>query len=171
LLGAMLLTLRGFRVFVYSRSRKPNEKAAVAEAVGAVYVSTQEKTPEELARLAGNINFVYEAAGGAGTGFELLRVLGADGVFVFTGMPAPAQVVGIRSNDLLVPLINHNQVVLGTVNAGPDAFARAVVDLRGFSDRWPAAVRSLITGRYPPEQFREPILKSPGIKNTITFAS
>jgi hypothetical protein len=62
-----------------------------------------------------------------------------------------------------------NQVILGTVNAGADAFQAAIRDLGVFYERWPDAVRGLITGRYPIEAFREPILEGPGIKNIIVL--
>jgi len=38
-----------------------------------------------------------------------------------------------------------------------------------FYRRWPAAVRALITRRYPLDRFREPILESSGIKNVIVL--
>ena len=60
---------------------------------------------------------------------------------------------------LLRNLVLKNQVILGTVNAGREAFEAAIRDLGVFYQRWPDAVRSLITGRYPIEEFREPILE------------
>jgi glucose 1-dehydrogenase len=63
-----------------------------------------------------------------------------------------------------------NQVLLGTVNAGPDAFASALRDLDAFRRRWPEVVRTLIAGRYPPEQAPDLILGRPtGIKSVIAF--
>ena len=57
------------------------------------------------------------------------------------------------------------------MNAGPEAFEAAIRDLTVFQQRWPAAVRALITGRYPVEAHRD-LLVGPaqGIKNVITFA-
>ena len=67
-------------------------------------------------------------------------------------------------------MVLRNQVLLGTVNAGPEAFASALRDLDAFRRRWPAVVRTLIAGRYPPEQAPDLILGGPaGIKSVITF--
>jgi hypothetical protein len=61
-----------------------------------------------------------------------------------------------------------NQVVFGTVNAGRDAFEASIRDIGAFSKRWPEAVRSLITGRFPMEDHQELLQgKSRGIKNVI----
>ena len=67
-------------------------------------------------------------------------------------------------------MVLKNQVLLGTVNAGPDAFAAALRDLDAFRQRWPEVVQTLIAGRYPPEQAPDLILGRPtGIKSVIAF--
>jgi len=61
--------------------------------------------------------------------------------------------------------------VFGTVNAGVEAFQAAIRDVALFQERWPSAVRALITGRYPVEAYRELLTGPPrGIKNVLTFA-
>jgi hypothetical protein len=67
-------------------------------------------------------------------------------------------------------LVLKNQCVLGTVNAGKDAFENAVADLTAFYTKWPAAVSGLITGRFPIDQFAQPIQNQTGIKNIIEIA-
>lgn len=171
LLGAMVLVEAGFRVWVYSRSRPPNPKADIATAIGATYVSSEDVSPSALGELAGPIELVYEAAGGVAVAFELLPLLGPNGIYIFTGVPGRDEATEIHSNRLLLHLILRNQVVMGTVNAGPDAFARAISDLEVFQRKWPHALAGLITGRFHPEQFRDPIFGSRGIKNILSFDS
>jgi threonine dehydrogenase-like Zn-dependent dehydrogenase len=78
----------------------------------------------------------------------------------------------LREIAVLAEMVLKNQVLLGTVNAGPDAFASALGDLDAFRQRWPAAVRTLIAGRYPAEQAPELILGRPtGIKSVISFGA
>jgi hypothetical protein len=68
-------------------------------------------------------------------------------------------------------LVLKNQVVFGTVNAGRETFEAAIRDLSRFMELWPAAVRSLITGRFPVSAYRDLLLGAPsGIKNVIRFA-
>jgi hypothetical protein len=67
-------------------------------------------------------------------------------------------------------LVLKNQIVFGTVNAGPDAFEAAIRDVERFAGRWPAAVGALITGRHPAEAYRDLLLgPATGIKNVLTF--
>ena len=166
LLGAMLFRAAGFDTWVYSRSPAPNPKAAIAEAIGARYVSSLEVPPREFAGAAGNTDVVYEAMGAARTAFDVLQCLGANGVFIFTGVPSRGQPLSLDLHRLLLHLVMRNQVIVGTVNAGPDAFEAAIRDLAAFHTRWPHALASLITGRYPMSSFREAIHDA-GIKNLI----
>ena len=169
LLGAMTLVNAGFETYIYSRETAGDLRTEVAAAVGAVYISSQTQSVEQLPATVGNIDVVYEAIGASQTAFDLLNVLGADGLFCFTGVPRHGQPISIRADRLLYNLVLKNQVVLGTVNAGRDAYEAAVRDLGAFYQRWPRAVRALITRRYALEEFREPILEPRGIKNIIVL--
>ena len=171
ILGAMALISRGFETCVYSRSPKPNRKAELVESLGADYISSKTKTPRQMADEIGNIDLVYEAAGAAKVSFEVLQVLGLNGIFVFTGIPAPKAPIELDADGIMRQLVLKNQVVVGTVNADLADFQRAVDDLGSFSKRWRDPLRALITGRHDMESYRE-LLQGDhgGIKNVIALA-
>ena len=171
ILGAMAFKVAGFETFVYSRSPAPNPKSELVESFGVKYISSQTTTVEELAEIVGNIDVVYEAIGGAKVSFEVMKVLGLNGVFVFTGIPGfPLPPIDIEGDLIMRNMVLKNQVLLGTVNAGRETFEAAIHDLGIFMQRWPASVRALITGRHSLEKARELLLgKATGIKNVITF--
>lgn len=167
LLGAMALVVAGFETFVYSRSPAPNEKASVAEAVGARYISSETHTPEELREEVGNVDLVYEAVGASKPAFDVLGVLGTNGVFVFTGVPGRKAPVEVDTDRLMRTLVLRNQVVLGSVNAGKGAFESAIDHLGEFTRRWPTAVDGLIT-HHPMEAYQELLTgRGGGIKHVI----
>ena len=87
LLGAMALVNAGFDTTVYSRGAAPNAKADIVAAIGGHYVDAEQSTVDELARMVGNIDLVYEAAGASKVAFEAMEVLGTNGIFTFTGVP------------------------------------------------------------------------------------
>jgi threonine dehydrogenase-like Zn-dependent dehydrogenase len=170
LLGTMALVTRGFETCVYSREREPHPKATAARAIGARYVSTQDVSAEQLADEIGNIDVVYEATGAATISFEVLKVLGTNGVFVFTGIPGRKDRIAIDADTIMRNLVYRNQIVFGTVNASREAFEQAIADLGEFHRRWPAVVGGLITGRHPVAAFRDLLLRAPeGIKDVLTF--
>jgi threonine dehydrogenase-like Zn-dependent dehydrogenase len=171
LLGAMALVNAGFRTTVYSRGAAPSPKADVARAIGARYVDAERVTVDELAADIGNIDLVYEAAGASRVAFEAMRVLGTNGIFTFTGVPGRKAPIEVDTDLLMRNLVLKNQVVLGTVNAGRETFEAAIRDLAEFDRRWPMPLRSLVTGRFPVEAYRDLLLGTPsGIKNVLSFA-
>jgi threonine dehydrogenase-like Zn-dependent dehydrogenase len=171
LLGAMALRVRGCRVAVYSREEVTDLRAEIARAIGAEYVSSLDKTPEQMAAGMGNIDLVYEATGSPRMAFDAMHVLGRNGVLILTAIPGANVHQVIDIGMLITNMTLKNQCLLGTVNADNEAFDRAISDLEIFCARWPAAVRGLITGRFKLEQFATPIRNSAGIKNIIEMAS
>ena len=170
LLGAMVLRASGFETYVYSREPVNSPKGRIVESIGATYVSGATETIEHLAKQVGNIDVVYEAAGASAVCFELMKYLGVNGTFVFTGVPGRKAPVQVDTDLIMRNLVLKNQVVFGTVNAGAEAYEAAIRDLSQFMDLWPDAVRSLITGHYPIEAYPELLLGTPsGIKNVLAL--
>lgn len=172
ILGAMLLKANGFNTFVYSRSRKPNPKAALVESFGVPYISAEDETPDQLAARVGNIDLVYEGLGTGQISFDVLRVLGQNGIFIFTGIPFPKPPAPVQADTIMRNIVLKNQAIVGTVNADRAAFQNAIRDLGVFKERWAGALNSTITGRYSVESYRDLLLGSKdrnSIKNVITF--
>jgi threonine dehydrogenase-like Zn-dependent dehydrogenase len=170
LLGAMALVLNGFDTWVYSREQVPNPKSTLVEAIDAHYVSAADHSIEDLARLVGGIDVVYEATGASSIAFQMMQALGTNAIFVFTGVPGRKAPIELDADLLMRNLVLKNQLVFGTVNAGRQAFENSIRDLDAFRERWPEAVASLITSRNAPGAYRE-LLQGPlgGIKNVISF--
>jgi glucose 1-dehydrogenase len=171
ILGAMALVRHGFDTYVYSRSKTPNPKADLVESFGAKYISSESVTVDQLAEQVGNIDLVYEAVGLSKIAYDVMRVLGMNGVYVFTGIPAPRAPIPVEADNIMRNMVLKNQAVVGTVNADKKAFEDAISDLGIFMKRWPNALKSLITGRYTLDSYKELLLgDKSGIKNVIALA-
>lgn len=169
-LGAMATAAAGFTTYVYSREIPPTPRTDLVAELGATYVSSQETTPSELAASVGNIDFVYEAAGHSHFALEVLGVLGENGIYVLTGIPGIQALIEADPAKLMRQIVLRNQMLLGTVNAGPQDFAAAIEHLGEFRRRWPRVAAELIGGRYPVEEAKELIFgRPPGIKTVISF--
>ena len=169
-LGAMTLAVAGFRTFVYSRELPPSPRIDLMAAIGVTYLSSQSTSFPDLAEEIGNVDLIYEAVGHSHFALEALQVLGQNGIYVLTGVPGWQDFVQADPASLMRNMVLKNQVLLGTVNAGPEAFAAAIRDLQRFREQWPAAVDRLIAGRNPPEQATELIFGRPtGVKSVISF--
>lgn len=172
LLGAMALRVSGFEVTVYSRSPKQEEKNAVTTAIGAGYIAAETHTVEEMAKTVGPIDVVYEAVGASSLAFDVIKQLGANGIFIFTGVPGRRGPIEVDTDHIMRDMVLNNQAIVGSVNAPPQAFQSAIAHLTTFMQRWPDAVRSLITSRFPIDRALEPLSgHGGGVKNVIQIAS
>ncbi len=170
LLGAMKMVNGGWNTWVYSLDRDDSPNVRIVSDIGARFVSSAEHGPAEMARMVGNISVVYEATGAARISFEVLSVLGVNGVYIFTGVPGVKAPIEIDAEQIMRNLVLNNQVLCGTVNAGRASFEEGVRDLGSFMQRFPAAVRALITARVTLNDARDAVLSRGGIKSVITVA-
>ena len=171
LLGALCLRMREYRTVVYSLEPDDSIKASWVRSIGAEYLSAKDVAASELGERVGNIELMYEATGASALAFQAMQALGVNGTFIFTGVPGRRGPIQIDADLIMRRLVLSNQLVYGTVNAGPNAFERAIADLARFVEHWPDAVHALITSRRPPEAYAE-LLTGPasGIKRVVSFA-
>src|SRR5579862_7580130 len=164
LLGAMALELLGYETTVVARSPGSTPNARLAEAVGARYISSRETPVERW----GSFDVIYEAAGSPAAAIESLAALAPNGVLILTGVPGAGDFLKFDAGRLMREVVLRNQLIVGTVNAGRASFTGAISSLRQMNQRWPQALRDLITSRSPLESFGDLLLARPaGIKNVL----
>jgi threonine dehydrogenase-like Zn-dependent dehydrogenase len=172
ILGAMALKVEGFEVSVYSRSGDHAEKNGIVNAIGAQYIAAETHSSEDMAKSVGPIDVVYEATGASSVAFDVLKHLGPNAVFMFTGVPGHGGPISVDTDEIMRNVVLNNQLILGSVNAPPQAFRSAIQHLGIFAQRWPETLRSLITGRFPLERAVDALQIRPGgVKNIVTVAA
>jgi threonine dehydrogenase-like Zn-dependent dehydrogenase len=169
LLGAMKLLRGGFNTWVYSRGDADSPSVKIVTAIGAQFISAAEYQPTDLAKIVGNISLMYEATGVASVFFGALSVLGVNGIFMSTGVPAMGEPIAIDARRIMRNMVLDNHVICGTVNAGRASFEEAVDDLGWFMQSFPEAVRALITSRSTLDDARDAVLTPGGVKSVITI--
>ena len=170
LLGCMVLVSHGFRTTVVSRGDGPDPRSNFAESIGATFLSADRHSPDEIAEQVGGIDLVYEATGASALAFKMLERLGTNGVFILTGVPGRKAPVEVDSRRVMKNLVLKNQLVFASVAAAQDDYLAAVRDLGAFQQRWPDALGSFISGRYPIENFRELLsCEAKDMKEVLSF--
>lgn len=126
ILSALVLRERGFDVAVCSLEERGHPRVRLLDKAGFAYIATDETWPADV---------VIEAAGSAEALVTGARSLARNGVMITLGAPNAAAVFPFRD------LIIGNQALLGSVNASPHCFERAVHDLACFDQ---GVLRSMI---------------------------
>ena len=168
LLSAMLLAASGFDTSVWSLEPESDVKAALITSLGIGYTCAARASLEQVGGRLGNVDVLVEATGAPPVAFQALEALGHNGVLVLLGLPGRRSALEVDAAAVVRTLVLRNQVVVGSINAGDDAFEAAIRDLAAFESRWPGALRRLITGRYPLDAHADVLVGDPrGIKNVI----
>src|SRR5260370_39098183 len=125
--------------------------------MGVNYIAAETHDLEQMAKAAGRVDVVYEAVGASALAFEAIKHLSPNGVFIFTGVPGRKGPIPVDTDFIMRDMVLNNQLIFGTVNAPPECFAAAIRDMGVFVERWPEAVKLIVTGRYPLENALEPL--------------
>jgi threonine dehydrogenase-like Zn-dependent dehydrogenase len=145
LLATLALRLRGIEVTCISLRPAPYLNSDLIEELGATYVSTQEQSVADAAAEHGPFDIVIEATGFSPLVWEGAQVLAKNGVLVLVSVTG-----GMRTHEVPSDMINQafvlgNKVMVGSVNASPEDFARGRDDLVKAYAFYPGWLEKLLT--------------------------
>ncbi len=172
LLAAFALRLQGAEVFGLGRQDPHTVRPSILAAMGATYLDENQFRPDDGGDRFGPMDLILEATGAARLEFDLLSLLGTNGLYVLTGIPGEGLPFKVEGAAIMRRLVLRNQVVVGSVNAGRKHFRAAVEDLERVQRTWGPGLQRMVTHRFPFPRFAEAIaLHSPEeIKTVVEWA-
>lgn len=157
-LGTCLLRLAGVEVYVAEQAPKESLRVKMIEELGAKYVSTQGKLPQEvIASLKGmeHLDIIFEAAGAAELALNLLPYTSRGCICVMTGIPRGELKTEVDANHILRQIVRYNQVIVGSVNSNRSHFEMALRDMDGINRRFDNILDKVFTHRFRLEEYKE----------------
>src|SRR5919197_2011568 len=145
LLTTLALRLRGIEVTCISLRPAPYLNSDLIEELGATYVSTQETSVAEAAAQHGPFDIIVEATGFSPLVWDAAQVLGKNGVLVLVSVTGGDRKVEIPSDAINQGFVLGNKVMVGSVNASPEDFARGRDDLVKAYSFYPGWLEKLLT--------------------------
>lgn len=171
LLGAFILRLRGAEVIGMDIVEENSPRPTVLKEIGGTYLNGKTLSADLIDDTYGQIDMIFEAAGVAKLGFDLIDALGINGVYVLTGVPGAGRPVDISGGALMQQMVLMNQAMVGSVNASMQHNLTAIEVIEQSKKKWPGALEKVITEVMPYTKITEAILNthSDEIKTIITF--
>jgi threonine dehydrogenase-like Zn-dependent dehydrogenase len=145
LLATLALRLRGIEVTCASLPKAPYLNSDLIEEVGGTYVSTQDMSVAEAAAQHGPFDIVIEATGFSPLVWEGAQALSKNGVLVLVSVTGGMRVAEIPSDMINQSFVLGNKVMVGSVNASPEDFARGRDDLVKAYAFYPGWLEKLLT--------------------------
>ena len=136
LLATLVLRLRGLEVTAFAKNPKPNLNAQLVEELGAQY---------RVDGVSGSYDLVFECTGYAPVVFDAMGALAKNGALVLSSVTGGNHPVTVNADKLNLDFVLGNKVMVGTVNAGRDAFESGVRDLAHAQSAYPGWLSQLLT--------------------------
>jgi len=147
LLAAMILRLRGARVFGLDVVDPGTARPQWLEHIGGTYVDGRNIGPRGVEDALGAMDVIVEATGVPRLAFNLLEALAPDGVIALTGIPGGARPLELPGGELVRAMVLNNTLMFGSVNAARGHFQMGVNDLDHGLEVWGRHLEQLITHR------------------------
>lgn len=159
LLAAMVLRLRGVNVIGMDVADDTSKKATLIKEFGGSYVNGKEHDLASIVKLHPQIDLIVEAAGIVKLDFDLIEVLGINGIYVLTGVPAESNPLSLNGSKIMKQLVLKNQIIFGSVNANIKHFKRGIEDLELARKTFGKLVEKIITHKIPINEFETAFTK------------
>jgi threonine dehydrogenase-like Zn-dependent dehydrogenase len=145
LLATLVLRLRGIEVTCISLPKAPYRNSELIEEIGGTYVSTQDMSVAEAAAQHGPFDIVIECTGFSPLVWDGAQALAKNGVLVLVSVTGGDRSVEIPSDHINQAFVLGNKVMVGSVNASPEDFARGRDDLVKAYAFYPGWLEQLLT--------------------------
>jgi len=158
IMTAFLLSLYNYRLTIFCRREVDDDRSAILKPLNLEYINTQWVPPERLEKAGYGFNQLFETTGDPEFAFRLLSFLTSNSVAVLMDAPARASrdlEIEISAGNLLTNMVHGNQVILGSIKAGRDAFESGVRHLLELADLHGETLASLFTQSYPFNEYQD----------------
>lgn len=145
LLTTLILKLRGLDVYTIARSPAPTLNSEIVEAMEANYVSLRDTSLEALAERVGKADLIVDATGSSAVAFDSMKVLGHNGVLVWTSITGGNRGHEVMSDKINLEWVLGNKLLLGSVNANREHFESGIRDLALGEMMYPDVIERILT--------------------------
>lgn len=157
LLASLILQLRGAKVLGLDIVDATSPRAKILKQMEGTYIDGRKINLKEIHQNSPHIDMIIDAAGIAKLDFNLLEMLGINGILVLTGVPGEQRLIDIDGAALMRQMVLKNQVMVGSVNESIAHFEKGLQDLEIASNQWPGLVEKMITHHFPYPDFESAI--------------
>jgi threonine dehydrogenase-like Zn-dependent dehydrogenase len=145
LLTTLVLKLRGMQVYTLARGAAPNLKSEIVKGLEGNYVSTRTESLDDLAKRVGKPDLIVDATGNSQLAFDAMRVLGHNGVLVWTSITGGQVEHTLPSDQVNLSWVLGNKLALGSVNANREHYEMGIRDLALGEMMFPGVLQKILT--------------------------
>ncbi|HDL53251.1 MAG TPA: hypothetical protein ENH32_04690 [Proteobacteria bacterium] len=158
IMTAFLLSLYNYRITVFGRRESDDSRSAVFDPLDVEFINTARVPLERLGKAGYHFNHIFETTGDPAYIMRTLPFMGFNAIMVLMGIPenvTEGANLEINGTALFSRMIEGNQMLMGSLKAGRDAFNSSVKHLTELSDLYGKQLSGLITHTFPLEEYHK----------------
>lgn len=145
LLATLILRLKGLDVYTMARSKAPTRNSEIVAGMEANYISLSEESPADVAARVGKADVIVDATGSSAVAFDSMKVLGHNGVLVWTSITGGQKDHELPSDQINIDWVLGNKLLLGSVNANRLHFESGIRDFALGEVMYPGVTEKILT--------------------------
>ena len=149
-----LLSLYNYRITVFCRRETDDVRSKVFEPIDLEYLNTARVPMARLEKAGYSFRHIFETTGDPAYIIRTMPFMSHNAIMVLMAMPEnPSRDTRVDMNAgyLFGRMVSGNQVVIGSIKSGRDAFESAVKHLLELNDLYGTHLAGLVTNTYPLE--------------------
>jgi threonine dehydrogenase-like Zn-dependent dehydrogenase len=156
IMTVFLLSLYNYRLTVFGRRESDDTRSEIFDPLDLEYFNTSLLSTNRPLGTGYSFRQLFETTGDPAYIFQVLPLMTPNAVAVLMGAPEKSEMsegFEIKAGELISRMVIGNQVLLGSIKAGRDAFESAVKHLTELADLYNDALSALFTHTFPFEEY------------------
>ncbi len=158
IMTAFLLSLYNYRLTIFGRRDSDDIRSKLFDPIDIEYINTSRVPLDRLEKADYSFRHIFETTGDADYIIRTLPFMSSNAVTVLMAMPENTSRDGrldIDAAHLIGRMVAGNQVIIGSIKSGRDAFESAVKHLMELNDLYRHELSGLVTHTYRLEDHRK----------------
>lgn len=158
IMTAFLLSLYNYRLTVFGRRESDDIRSRLFESMDAEYLNTARVPMERFQNAGYSFNHIFDTTGDPAYILRTIPFMAYNGIMVLMALPentTGGPVTEINAGPLFNRMVAGNQVIIGSVKSGKDAFEASVKHLTELNDLFGQELSSLITHVFSLEDYQK----------------
>jgi len=158
IMTAFLLSLYNYRLTVFGRRESDDLRSRLFESMDAEYLNAARVPMERLENAGYSFNHIFDTTGDPSFILRTIPFMAYNGIMVLMAMPenvSQNSEISIDAGHLFSRMVAGNQVIIGSIKSGKDAFESSVKHLTELNDLFGQELLSLITHVYSLEDYQK----------------
>jgi len=158
IMTVFLLSLYNYQLTVFGRRESDDERSGIFDVLDLEYLNTSQSSMDGLQNAGYNFRQLFETTGDPAYIFQVLPLLSPNAVAVLMGAPEKSELgegLEVKAGECISRMVIGNQVLLGSIKAGRDAFESAVKHLTELDDLYNDSLTGLFTHAFAFEEYEQ----------------